>query len=59
MNKKKIAVLTAGLLASVLVATFLLAYYDPTHNFRLLLTSKQLSDSEIALKGSLGEFAIQ
>ena len=55
MSKKKITVIVVAVLGSVLVGTLLFAYYDFTHNFRLPLTSEQISDAQIALKGALGE----
>ena len=55
MRNKKTAVLIVAVLGSVLVGTLLFAYYDFTHNFRLPLTSEQVSDAQIALKGAVGE----
>lgn len=55
MSKKKIALFAVGGLGSLLVGVALFAYYDFTHNFRLSFTSEQVSDAQIALKGSIGE----
>lgn len=45
----------AGGLFAVVVGVVLYAYYDFTHNFRPLLTTQQISDAQIALKGAMGE----
>jgi hypothetical protein len=42
-------------LGSLLVGVALFAYYDFTHNFRFSLNPEQISDAQIALKGSIGE----
>jgi hypothetical protein len=55
MSKKKIALFAVGGLGSLLVCLALYAYYDFTPNFRFSLTSEQVSDAQIALKGSIGE----
>jgi hypothetical protein len=55
MSKKKIAILVVAVLGSVLIGASLFAYYDFTHNFRFPLTSEQVSNAQIALKGALGE----
>ena len=55
MSKKKIAMLVVAVSGSILIGTALFAYYDFTHNFRLPLTSEQVSDIQIAVKGAAGE----
>jgi hypothetical protein len=55
MSKKKIALFAVGGLGSLLLGLALYAYYDFTHNFRFSFTSEQVSDAQIALKGSIGE----
>ncbi len=47
--------LVVAVLGSMLIGAVLFAYYDFTHNFRFPLTSEQVSDAQIALKGALGE----
>jgi hypothetical protein len=56
MSKKKITLFAVGGLGSLLVGLALYAYYDFTHNFlRSSFTAQQVSDAQIALKGSIGE----
>jgi hypothetical protein len=55
MSKKKIAIVAVAVLGSLLIGAGLYAYYDFTHNFRFPLTSEQVSNAQIALKGALGE----
>ena len=55
MSKKKIAMLVAVGLGSLLVGVAVFAYYDFTHNVHFTFTSEQLSDAQIALKGAMGE----
>jgi hypothetical protein len=55
MSKMTIAMLVVAVLGSMLIGAVLFAYYDFTHNFRFPLTSEQVSDAQIALKGALGE----
>lgn len=47
--------LVVAVLGSMLIGAVLSAYYDFTHKFRFPLTSEQVSDAQIALKGALGE----
>jgi hypothetical protein len=55
MSKKKIAVLVASVVGSVLIGVAWFAYYKFTHNFRFPLTPEQISDAQIAFKGVVGE----
>jgi hypothetical protein len=55
MSKKKIAVFVVAGLGSLLVGVAILAYYDFTHNFHVALTSQEVSNAQIALKGAIGE----
>ena len=55
MSKKKILISAAGGLAALVVGLVLYAYYDFTHNFRLPLTTQQISNAQIAFKGAMGE----
>ncbi len=55
VSKKRILISAAGGLAVLVVGGVLYAYYDFTHNFRLPLTTQQLSNAQIAFKGALGE----
>jgi hypothetical protein len=55
MSKKRILISAAGGLAALVVGLVLYAYYDFTHNFRLPLTTQQLSNAQIAFKGAMGE----
>lgn len=42
-------------LGSLLVGVAVFAYYDFTHDVHFTVTSEQLSDTQIALKGAMGE----
>lgn len=55
MSKKRILISAACGLTALVVALVLYAYYDFTHNFRLPLTSQQISNAEIAFKGAMGQ----
>lgn len=55
MSKKRILISAAGGLAALVVGLVLYAYYDFTHNFRLPLTTQQISNAQIAFKGAMGE----
>jgi hypothetical protein len=55
MSKKKMAMLVVAGFGSMLVGLALLAYYNFTHNFQITLTPEQISGTQIALKGAMGE----
>jgi hypothetical protein len=55
MSKKRILISAAVGLVALVVGFVVYAYYDFTHNFRLPLTTQQLSNAQIAFKGAMGE----
>lgn len=55
MSKKRILIRVAAGLGALVVAFVLYAYYEFTHSFRVRFTAQQISNTQIAFKGAIGE----
>jgi len=55
MSKKRIALSVAAGLGALVVGFVVYFYYEFTHNLRILLTTQQFSEAQIAFKGAMGE----